>query len=528
MAKYAILELTEAEAKLLVASKTKKAPLTIEAVSSVELGDLGKDEEGQATRIERIRKALDRVRLAGAVGGILLPKQQAIVRTAQLPSTDPTELAGMVQFEAEKFIPFNADRHVISHGIIRSEGELGSHVLMAAVDGPVIEFALQASKAIGLEAVVAEVSSISLTRAFLSEVKPTSDHDHSILLLHIGRHSAEICILRDGALEAARSQTISLDRLAEETQAAGNDWLEVEVENPAMQEWIVRLMRFVRQTIEFASREHDVPAPKIAYLSGEGTRIDGLAGSISMNLGISVVPFLPGTTLARAKDISAEHIAGVANCVGLLERLVAREDSAEADDDRINLLPRIVLEQQAASERRLLLMVSAAMVLITLVLVYLAFDMQARHSSELGKRYLSYNREMRPLVEDIELKEERLEIIEQIRKDQASPLYVLDQLTTFPSIGSTDRKGRLTLSNFKFTQAGDITVEGMALDLEDISLFADYMQKLSWKEQPLFGEVGIPQSQPSDSLGRNRPRVWTFSINCRLFNPDTDTAEEKE
>jgi len=532
MARYAILELTEAEAKLLVASNAKKSPLTLELIQRVELGDLAKDEEGQAARIERVRKAFEKTRLAGAIGGLVLPKQQAIVRTVQLPSTDPNEIAGMVQFEAEKFITFNAERHVISHSVIRSEGEAGSHVLVAAADGPVVEVAIQTARAIGLEPLIAEVTSISLTRAFLTAHRDSAEQRGTVLLLHIGRYSAEISILRDGALEAARSQTISLDRLAEEAQAAGKNWLEVEVANPAMQEWIVRLMRFVRQTIEFAAREHDVPPPTMAYISGEGSRIDGLSNAISLSLGIAVTPFEPAAALPRRPDVPAELLCAVPNSIGLLERLVQREESGVTDDDRINLLPRLVLEEQAASERRILLSISATMVLITLVLVYLAFDRQSQHSAELGGRYLEYNREMRPLVEDIELKEERLEIIDQIRKDQASPLYILDQLTTFPTMGSTDKQGRLTLTGFKYSQPGEVIVSGMAIDLEDISLFADFMQKLSWKDTPLFGEVGIPQSQPSDALGRLRDRVWTFTINCRLFDPAVDDAsatnDEKE
>jgi Tfp pilus assembly PilM family ATPase len=521
MAKYAILELTDVEARVLVASKQKRKPIVHEAMVNVSFADLAKDEQGMAARLQRMKEATDKLRLGGAIGGIILPKQQAIVRTVQLPSTDDDEIRGMVQFEAEKVIPFDAERHIVSYAILREEGEAGSHVLLSAVDGPVIDHAVEIAKAGGIEPSAAEVSCISLTRGFLQRVKPElPDPSSAILLLNVSRHAAEISIIQDGALEAARSQSISLEKIIEETNAAGTHWLDVEVETPTMQEWLVRLMRFVRQTIDFAQREHEVPAPALAYVCGEGSQVEGLVSAIGLSLGIPVLPYNPfeGVTVNNVGDQVVK--AAFANAVGMLDRLIEQEEHPGSDAGRINLLPPIVIEQQAASERRVMLAISATMVFITLVLVYLTFDMQTQYRGQLASRYRQYNREMRPIVDDIELKRERLEIIDSIKKQMASPLELMDQLTTFPGMGATNNKGRLTLTNLKYSQTGEVAIAGMSLDLEDVSSFADFLEKLTWRDNLMFAEVGIPQSQPSESLGRGRPRVWTFSINARLYDPN--------
>jgi Tfp pilus assembly PilM family ATPase len=530
MARHTVLEITDSDLKVLQVNQQRKGPVVVEHAFSVDVADLPRDEEGQKTRRERLVTAVKERRLTPGPIAIVLPKQVTIVRTVQLPSADPVELAGMAQFEAEKFIQFNAERHIISHGVMRHDGERGSHVLLAAVDGPVIESAIEASVAAGFEPRIAEVSTISLARAFTQRIhpEPVEGVPPTVLLLNIGRSAADIGILRDGILEAARSQPINLDKLAEESSAAGNSWLDVEVEAPSTQEWIGRLMRFVRQTIEFASREHELPFPSVAYLSGEGSQVDGLANAISMNLGVTVSLFDPMDKFEIAPSIQPSTFPAFAAPIGMLDRLLEEELQPKRREGRVNLIPGKVLESQEASERKLLLVVSATMILITLVLVYLAFDIQSAHKQELERLYREHNRAMRTVVEDIELKQERLEIIDGIKTRQASPLAILDQLTTYPGVGSTIQSGRLTLTNFKYSQAGEVIIAGMALDLEDISSFADFLGKVSWQEEPIFLEIGIPTSQPSDALGRNRPKVWTFSITCKLSNPGAPSGDDEE
>ncbi len=101
MARYTVLELTESEAKVLQVVKTKKTPLSIEQALVVDLADLEKDEAGSVQRGTRIREKLKERKIVPGAVGMIIPKQNSIVRTAQLPSSDALELQGMALFEAE-------------------------------------------------------------------------------------------------------------------------------------------------------------------------------------------------------------------------------------------------------------------------------------------------------------------------------------------------------------------------------------------------------------------------------------------
>lgn len=61
-----------------------------------------------------------------------IPTAWALVRIADLPTTDPTERRSMVELQVDKFSPFPADESVISYEVL-AEGEGRSRVLLSAV-----------------------------------------------------------------------------------------------------------------------------------------------------------------------------------------------------------------------------------------------------------------------------------------------------------------------------------------------------------------------------------------------------------
>ncbi|CAN5199194.1 hypothetical protein BH09SUM1_BH09SUM1_24350 [soil metagenome] len=523
MPRYSILEINDAEAKVLQAVQNRKMPLQLEAAFTISLSDLEKDDAGLVARGLRLRDRMRQEKMTPGVAALVVPKQSSIVRTVQLPSGDAIELAGMAQFEAEKFIPFNAERHIISNGILRQDPVNGSQVLITAVDSPVMDAALTIATHAGFEPIFAEVSSISLTRAFSASAEGKATEQHgAVILLNIGTHISDIAILRDGALGAARSQSLSLEKLIEELPPDTGS----EEYTDKLQAWVGRLARFVRQTAEFAWREDQIPAATAAYVCGEGSQVVGLASALAIALGIAVHAFDPVVSVPMAPGVtmSAGTRAAAANASGALLRLVEEDQNPKLRGGRINLLPIHVIEEQAASERRMLLVISAAMVFIAAILIYLALDMQKEHRDRLTSLYKKYNREMSSVVEDLDLKKKKLAIVDNIKTDRASALVVLDQVSAFPLIGSTLVKGKLTIRDFKYDTTDDVQISGDAMDIEDISNFADYLSKMSYNGGPIFRQVGIPANKPSEALG-NRGRIWEFSITCALSHMKSASEE---
>ncbi len=551
MPKFAALELNESEAKFVLLSTRKKATPLLEVAFAVDFSDLEKDEEGFAQRGTRLREALKKHKVPPAPCGLVIPKQNSIVRSARLPSSDAVELVGMAQFEAEKFIPFNAERHIISNCVQQVDAVAGSQVLITAVDGPVIEAAISTAKAAGLEIAVAEVSSVAHARTWQSR-NPEVPHDACVVLLNIGKSQTEMSILLGGILITSRSQAMGVDKLLKDLQEAmhlpeaiqADQLAKLDVMSPddflldggstssaegdgggasptgvgeKCRAWIQREIRFIRQTFEHAAREHSVPPASVIQLTGEASELKGIAQAISINLNTPVQVLVPGEGVeipdtARLNGLSVQDMSAV---LGTAIRLVEEEEEPALRAGRANLLPPSMIQQQRASERRVLLMISGTMVVITMILLYLAWDTQARHNGELLKRYGKYNQTMKPTIDELARKKEQLDVIMKITSDRTNPLVIMDQISTFPRIGSSKAGGGLVLTEFKYSARDEVTIGGMAVEFDDMQRFAEFLKTLTVDGEPVFATVGLPQPLPID-LSQGRGTVQSFTIQAML------------
>lgn len=525
MSRFMVLELSDSEAKILQVSHTAKTGLLMEDAFSLDL--VGLDREDIAARGARIRDFLKQKKITPAPCGLLIPKQNSIVRLASLPSGDLQELAQMAHFKAEEYIPFNAERHIISHGVLRLDPINGSQVLIAAVDGPVMDKAMAICREAGIEPLVAEVTSIALVRS-LTTHEPKAHEEPSLLALNIGRSQTDISILKDGLLVATRSQPVGIDRLNRDmekaAEEAGDEEEPQDIAIRKIREWIDKIVRFTRQTYDVAVREHDISQTAHLYISGEGGTLQGLAKALEAELHVEVTVFNPAEKVTRAPkgNVDIGVVPGMAAAMGTVQRLIEEDENPKLREGRVNLLPLGVLRAQEASERRLLLMIGATMLFITLVLLYLAYDRQAGFNRDLGNRLRSYNRDMKRVVEDLEAKQDQIDIVESRQSDRAPAMEILDQFSRFPGIGSSLEGGRLTLSSFQYTQGEEVTIAGDALELENIGEFTDYLERMSYGGKPIFLDVGIPTNAPVE-LSRNRGTIWQFTLNARL---NTGPAEE--
>ncbi|GEM_PF-544103 len=195
-------ELTPADCKVvqLIRQKTVqlRRALLIPLPASVENGDSAVAAKGHA-----IREALRLHKIQPLNPILIIPKHSVTVRTVFLPSVEDAELAGMANFEAQKIIPFNAERHVISHSIMKKESITGSRVLIAAVDEPIISESVSILLEAGIDPVVADVSCVALANAWRREhSKPP---EGLCALVNIGSVHTDITLLNQGMPVVARS-----------------------------------------------------------------------------------------------------------------------------------------------------------------------------------------------------------------------------------------------------------------------------------------------------------------------------------
>jgi len=212
---YTSIELNERECKILQANRHKSGLRVCRALTipfPATTAGMGEATQAKASVIKEALKA-HKVKIPYSV--LLIPKHLATVRYVTLPSSADDEISGMVRFEAERHIPFNAERHVISYHVMKREGIGGSQVLVAAVDSAVVEEHLQILTAAGIAPALADVTSLALFNAFVF-TRPQGLEEQTCALVNIGLLTTEICIVSRGVLTFTRSTSLGTARLIDD------------------------------------------------------------------------------------------------------------------------------------------------------------------------------------------------------------------------------------------------------------------------------------------------------------------------
>jgi type IV pilus assembly protein PilM len=290
---------------------------------------------------------------------LVLPKQQAILRNLQLPSTDREELAQMARFEAERHIPFHAERHSVGFHVMRSMGVEGSEVVLGAVDGPVVERALNGAVVAGLLPRGVELSSVALVNSLLFAQKEWVK-SRTIALLAIGLDTLDLVLLTDGRLIFARSITLNLRGVLEACLGFHVTTQDGAVARPEMaklavaarmidclnlegstahggsgfsresmalaQEWSERLVQELRRTYDFARREMKCPPIDAIALTGEGAILHNLGQLLQTNLNMEVqlvnpVGALPGAAELKFPFAGLEHVIAFGGVLAIEQNL---------------------------------------------------------------------------------------------------------------------------------------------------------------------------------------------------------------
>ncbi len=221
MAAHLSIEFTDLECKVIVAEPAKNGRIAVKSVSSFVLPRPEDLVVRAAERTQALRDHLRSQRIAIKTAVVVIPKSYVMARSVTLPSTVDDEIAGMARFEADRHIPFNADRHIVSYHVLARQGMQGSDVLLAAVDQPIAKEYLDICVKAGLTVTSITVSSIAMFNAFAATEK-TALADRTVLVLNIGKNATDLVIATNGNVNFTRGSTTGVSRLMTDlTEAMG-------------------------------------------------------------------------------------------------------------------------------------------------------------------------------------------------------------------------------------------------------------------------------------------------------------------
>lgn len=221
MAPHLSIEFTDLECKVVIAETAKNDRISVKSVSSFALPHPDDLVVRAAERAQALRDHLksQRINLKNAV--VVIPKNYVMARSVTLPSTVDSEIAGMARFEADRHIPFNAERHIVSYHVLARQGMQGSDVLLAAVDRPIAQEYLDICVKAGLTVTSITVSSLAMFNAFAATEK-TALADRTVMVLNIGKGATDLVIATNGNVNFTRGSTSGVSRLmADLTEATG-------------------------------------------------------------------------------------------------------------------------------------------------------------------------------------------------------------------------------------------------------------------------------------------------------------------
>jgi type IV pilus assembly protein PilM len=465
----------------------------------------------------------------------VIPKQWVTVRVVTLPSTDPAELNDMARFEAQRYIPFNVERHIISHHILRIEGIEGSRVIVAAIDGPPAEEIASTLEEAGLRVEAFDVSTLALVNALVHSGQWDPEANPTVAQIDIGYTSTDINILHRGypvfarsiatgvekllgpaapeplSSEAAAERLARIDLLRGVEEASAGDG--APAESPAAGDsapaatpylWAERLVNEVRRTYDFARREFECEPLTQVFVSGPGAHLGNLDQILRSNLGIEPVRLDPFGEFLRFDRESLPRKVSPSECVvgagGLL-----RDVGEKAF--RIDLRPPAYIEKHRRLRRRRSLTTTGALALLLVVLGIVFGSQRLTRNRRLLDFYEKQIAATEERAKDLRYRKTVIRILNANTSQQGSALAILNTLSGWTDLFNGVNM-RISLEEFDYTARDHVTISGWAWDHKDLN---DFVAKLETSGH--FEKVRIEERPPSTLPGRPE-QALKFRIKC--------------
>lgn len=119
-----------------------------------------------------IRGAASAAGIRASRAVVALPRRYVTVKYARLPQGSPEQIAGMVRYEAQQYVPFPMDEVVLDHQIVSDSGDDMTTVMIVAARQSLVNDLLAAFDRASIEITQVSVTSMALAEHIRSEAMP--------------------------------------------------------------------------------------------------------------------------------------------------------------------------------------------------------------------------------------------------------------------------------------------------------------------------------------------------------------------
>ncbi|MDO8662309.1 MAG: type IV pilus assembly protein PilM [Candidatus Omnitrophota bacterium] len=299
----------------------------------------GFDIESSTLELNEVLKKIKQAHGAELVN-ISVSGAQTVIRYANFPKMNASELRQALKFEAQKHIPFSVSEVNLDGYIL--EDDLPDNkmlVLIAAVKKELVSSRLKLLESVNLAANSVDMDSIALVNAFNFNNPSVSNGEHkAAALLNIGATVSNLDILEAGMPRLSRDMHIAGNTFTHKIMDVfgidfnNADKLKFDPEsdpekknkiNAAVESVLSNLATEIRTSFDYYESQNASSVAKI-FLSGGASKFNGLKDMLSRLLGLEVENWDPLKQLQINQAIGAEKIKAASGQLAVAVGLALR------------------------------------------------------------------------------------------------------------------------------------------------------------------------------------------------------------
>ena len=306
-------------------------PLSPEAIVDGAIMDAG-------LVIEAIQKALTARKVKGADVAIALSGHSVIIKKISIPATSEEELAEVIPWEAEQYIPFDVEDVNLAYQVLKGGGGDGNMdvLLVAAKKDKIHDYTSVVTQA-GRNPVLVDVDVFALQNCYEMNYDP--DPGEGLALVNVGASTTNVAVLKgstsifwrdisvggnhyNDALRKELNVTFEqAESLKRGESADGIDTSRVPAILSAVNDFIGGE---VQKTLDFF--KNTTPGESITrmVLAGGASKVPNLTESLAGRFGVPVEPLNPFQRVTPAKGISPDTLDEVSASVSVAVGLACR------------------------------------------------------------------------------------------------------------------------------------------------------------------------------------------------------------
>jgi len=417
-----------------------------------------------------------------------LPRRFVTIKYARLPQGTPEQVAGMVRFEAQQYVPFPVDEAVLDHQVISESGADMATVMIAAARKSLVNDILAAFDRAGVEVTRVSVTSLALAEHLRDEPVPTA-------ICRKDGTQLDIAVATAGRILFSRSAEL----LATEEGQTINEALAAEI---------------ARSLAAYQAEYRTLPVERLVVVA-DPSESDGMPETLSSALQISVTVLSPEHGYEPSQDGAGALAAGLA----------LHESSAALST--LNLIPVERLQRKAEARRkivtRLVALISVAVVVTAVWLGNRALQAQAqeRRRAVYENARLKRIQPVASQAQDQFAKMQRMYLTVNYALGRDKP--VVDVIKAISD--ALPRERGLYLTQLTFDRNGPVVLHGNAPNQDSVTQFMTNLQSAGLFSEVRLGYVGDagatvgPLAKASSEQSANQS--IGFMLYCRLPQPPT-------